>query len=346
MIPKKEIKMHVYSIFALALILVSYFILGGGATADEQVGGETQSVNVSIPEAMESGLAEDRFDATKREENRMQEQERARRLQQNSFELFKKDSSDSPDVCLETVSAHSSGKTPAPVVHNYNKGGAEEGARDTEIGKDVIKKKVMKQKREQIERELGINLSDYGYDRYKDDEEVSVVPEERSGFYGLDQEEENLGGDIKAVIHGEHKNLTSGSMVKMRLLEEVDVDGVRVPANTFVYGKLGFKNGRASISVSNINYRKRILKFTGSIYDNDGFEGLYVPENVVSDTKDKVLSDVVGGVDIDISSKSKALKSTATSVTNTIKSAIQGSVREAKISISSNYIITIKRKRK
>lgn len=348
--------MHIYSVFALILVISSFFILGGGGPSDEVMKSDDGFVNVSIPDARDENLAENRFDASQREENRSQEVDRVDRLQQNSFELFKKDSPNSPDAGSQKASFSSSGK-PAPGNKINNSGGVEEGAIQKSKGKEIVTRKVMKHKREQIERELGINLSDYGYDKYKSvdetvdnsrtgDDSFAANSSERTGFYGLDEGEDSFCGDIKAVIHGNHTDVKSGSIIKMRILDDVVIDGVNVPSNTFIYGKLSFKNGRAAISVSNLNYRNRILKFSGSIYDNDGFEGLYVPDNLLSDTKDKVVSDVIGGVDIDVSSKSKILKSASSAVTNTLKNAVQGSLRDSKISISSNYLITIKRKRK
>ncbi len=356
MITKKEIRMHIYSIFALILVISSFFILGGGGSSDKVMKSDDGFVNVSIPDARDENLAENRFDASQREENRSQEVDRVEKLQQNSFELFRTDSADSPDVSSQKLSFSSSGNT-APVNKISKSGGVEEGAIQKSKGKEIVTRRVMKRKREQIERELGINLSDYGYDKYKDEEETaentvneeelfSATSSEKSGFYGLDAEEDSFSGDIKAVIHGNHTDVRSGSIIKMRILEDVLIDGVKVPLNTFIYGKLSFRNGRAAISVSNINYRNRILNFSGSIYDNDGFEGLYVPDNVLSDTKNKVTSDVIGSVDIDVSSKSKLLRSASSAVTNTIKNAVQGSIRDAKISISSNYLITIKRTKK
>lgn len=356
MITKKEIRMHIYSLFALILVISSFFILGGGGSSSDAVKGDEGFINVSIPDAREEHLAENRFDASQREENRSQELDRVDRLQQNSFELFRNDSVGSPDVGSKKISFSSSGNA-APVNKISKSGGVEEGAIQKSKGKEIVKRRVMKRKREQIERELGINLSDYGYDKYKDEEETvektvnddelfSATSSGKSGFYGLDAEEESFSGDIRAVIHGNHTDVKSGAVIKMRILEDIVIDGVRVPANTFIYGKLSFRNGRAAISVSNINYRNKLLKFSGSIYDNDGFEGLYVPDNVLSDTKNKVASDVIGGVNIDISSKSKLLKSASSAVTNTLKNAVQGSLRDSKISISSNYLITIKRIKK
>ena len=85
-----------------------------------------------------------------------------------------------------------------------------------------------------------------------------------------------------------------------------------------------------------------MLPFEGIIYDRDGFMGLYIPDNTVSKTKKEAGSDVVSGVDLNISSASGFVTSAVNSVTGAIQSAVSGSIREEKISISANYQLIIK----
>ena len=39
------------------------------------------------------------------------------------------------------------------------------------------------------------------------------------------------------------------------------------------------------IKIENIQYRNTIIPFNASIYDQDGFEGLYTPDNIVDEAK-------------------------------------------------------------
>lgn len=358
-ISRKQKMIHVCSLFALVFIIAVFFILRGGKNTDNKATLNSGGLNTSIPSAVSQSISSDRFMAEKREEQKMMDRNRVETLQKNSFDLFNIDSSSPTDTgCTRFQTSSQSGETAVLTNLSNINGTTKVVNRSNAKEKLAQKNSIMRQKRAQLERELGINLSEYGYDKYEEtaletnrkeeyfnDEYDSDEYDVEAGFYGLDSEEEPVKRDVRAVVHGDHNNLSSGSIVKMRLIDELSLDNVNIPVNTFVFGKLSFKSGRAVIQIQSINFRNRILKFKGSVYDSDGFEGIYVPENIISDTKNKAASDAIGGVDIDVSSKARILNSTVSAVGNAIKNAVSGSIKEAKISISSNYLVTIKKRR-
>jgi hypothetical protein len=81
-----------------------------------------------------------------------------------------------------------------------------------------------------------------------------------------------------------------------------------------------------------------IIPFRGIIYDKDGFQGIYVPDNIVDDTK----REIGGNVIKDINLNGIPGGGLVSSAVNSIKNAASGSVKEEKISISTNYLVTIK----
>ena len=85
-----------------------------------------------------------------------------------------------------------------------------------------------------------------------------------------------------------------------------------------------------------------MIPFEGIIYDRDGFMGLYIPENKVSNTKKEAGAEVVSGVDLNISSPYSLVSSAVNSVTGAVQSAVSGSIRDEKITISANYQLIIK----
>ncbi|MBQ4032660.1 MAG: conjugative transposon protein TraM [Paludibacteraceae bacterium] len=345
-ISRKQMMVHVYSLFALVLVTVLFFILGGGS-GDKAEGHSDSVLNTSVPLATEQTISSDRFTAQRREEQRLQDYNRVESLQRNSFDFFNSDSnSPNSTSSAQVQNSSASGEKFSIVKQGKTKTAHKGGARND---KGSVKDSIMRLKRAQLEKELGINLSDYGYDKYTEETHIDTEDEEdraeAGGFYGLDSESDMFERDVRAVVHGSHENMTSGSIIKMRLIDDMEIDGVKIPMNTFVFGKLSFKSGRAMIRIQSINFHNRIIKFKGVVYDTDGFEGIYVPDNIISDTKDKAASDAIGGVNLNVSSKSKILNSAISAVGNAVKGAVSGSIRESKISISSNYMITIKRKK-
>lgn len=84
---------------------------------------------------------------------------------------------------------------------------------------------------------------------------------------------------IKAVID---ENITgyAGSRLRLRLLEDIQVGKQILRKNTYLYAIVtGFNEQRVILTISSIMYENQILPIKLKIYDNDGLEGLYVPDS-------------------------------------------------------------------
>jgi hypothetical protein len=95
------------------------------------------------------------------------------------------------------------------------------------------------------------------------------------------------------------------------------------------------------IHIENVQYQNAIYPFRGTIYDKDGFEGLYVPDNRVDEATRKAGSQALSNMNVRIPSAS-LVASAANAALGAVQSVAQSSVSEQKISISSNYLVTIK----
>lgn len=70
-----------------------------------------------------------------------------------------------------------------------------------------------------------------------------------------------------------------GSMVRLRLLEPVRIEGIVVPRNTSLYGQATIDNARLHIVVSSIECEGHIFAVEAIAYDLDGQPGLNVPNS-------------------------------------------------------------------
>jgi hypothetical protein len=206
------------------------------------------------------------------------------------------------------------------------------------------KQQFIAEKYQELAKRYGIDVSEGTNETTLNEQEeasnVKVVRESNIGFYGLSTCQD-MPTDIQAVVHGEHRNLERGAIVKLRLLDDVMINKTRIPANTFLYGQLSFRERRAIIRIDNILYKQVVFPFAGSIYDKDGFEGLYVPDNRIDDATRKAGAQALANADLRIPSVS-IFGSAANAVVGAFQSVAQQSISEQKINISSNYLVTIK----
>jgi conjugative transposon TraM protein len=115
---------------------------------------------------------------------------------------------------------------------------------------------------------------------------VLSVKAQQNSFYGLDDqildEESKTGNAIEAVIHGTQE-LVAGSTVKMRLMNDVYINGRLIPKDQLVYGTATINGERLTIAINSIRDDNSLFPISLTIYDLDGIEGIYIPGAITRD---------------------------------------------------------------
>lgn len=100
---------------------------------------------------------------------------------------------------------------------------------------------------------------------------------------------------IKAIID-ENVKATDGSRVRLRLLDDVEINEHVVKRGSYLYATMsGFSSQRVKGSISSIMVDDELVKVSLSLYDTDGLEGLYVPSSQFRETSKDVASGAVSG---------------------------------------------------
>ena len=88
------------------------------------------------------------------------------------------------------------------------------------------------------------------------------------------------------------QKLTSGQRVTLRLLEDYNQDGVRIPANTHLAAicKIG---DRLELQVRSLEMNGRIIPLALDAYDTDGLQGIYCPETSAGKNAKKATDDAI-----------------------------------------------------
>ena len=91
------------------------------------------------------------------------------------------------------------------------------------------------------------------------------------------------------------QKLTSGQRVTLRLLEDYNLDGVRIPANTHLAAicKIG---DRLELQVRSLEMNGRIIPLALDAYDTDGLQGIYCPETSASKNSRTATNDAISTV--------------------------------------------------
>lgn len=95
---------------------------------------------------------------------------------------------------------------------------------------------------------------------------------------------------IKAIIDEDVKAV-DGSRVRLRLLDDVEINETVVKSGSYLYAIMsGFSSQRVKGTISSVLVNDEIIKVSLSLYDTDGLEGLYVPSSSFRETAKEVAS--------------------------------------------------------
>lgn len=95
---------------------------------------------------------------------------------------------------------------------------------------------------------------------------------------------------IKAIIDEDVKAV-DGSRVRLRLLDDVEINETVVKSSSYLYAIMsGFSSQRVKGTINSVLVDDEIIKVSLSLYDTDGLEGLYVPSSSFRETAKDVAS--------------------------------------------------------
>lgn len=75
-----------------------------------------------------------------------------------------------------------------------------------------------------------------------------------------------------------NEKIKSGQRVTVRLMEEYNLGGIRIPANTHLQAICKISD-RLTLTVRSIEMNSRIIPLALEAYDTDGLPGIYCPES-------------------------------------------------------------------
>lgn len=310
---KQKGMLQVGGVFVFLTVVAIYFILGGSVNEPNVADAEEQSsgLNMEIPDPDDEYASTGKLDAVHREQSRVN-RERSRQLaQSSSFDMLNSLSAPVKDTAekIDVDALLSKIEDDEPVQEAEERVEEDKSSQPQRVpatsaraGKhrssvDSLDMEIRRTRREDAMRRVRNGLGTkkdsllLGLKKKEEKENVEdriVANNSQSGFIGIgSQQKSREKNTISAVIHGEQKGVRSSSQVKLRLLEDVVIDGVKIPKNTCVIGTVSFGDTRVDITTESINYNGDLLPFHGTIYGTDGEKGMYTGENLVSDVARK-----------------------------------------------------------
>lgn len=126
----------------------------------------------------------------------------------------------------------------------------------------------------------------------EDSESQTVVKarKQTSDYFNTLAENEPEPRLIKAIID-ENIKAVDGSRVRLRLLDDVEINGLTLKKGSYMYATMsGFGQQRVKGNVKSLMVEDELVKVNLTLYDSDGLEGLYVPQSSFRETGKDIAS--------------------------------------------------------
>lgn len=153
---------------------------------------------------------------------------------------------------------------------------------------------------------------------------------------------------FKACIHGD-QTVVTGSTVRMRMLEDAVVCGMKIPANTLFYGVATLGANRLEVVVNNLKVGNTISPVSFVIFDKNAMEGLNLPNNMKAQAAKRMQQGLVQNIDMPLASigtMTSEITSAVNATTQIAKQILNMKLSQVKVHLKSNYQMYIQEETK
>jgi conjugative transposon TraM protein len=164
-----------------------------------------------------------------------------------------------------------------------------------------------------------------------------------NGFYGLSEEtisDNKKSNAIEAVIE-EDQTLVSGAVIKLRLLQDVYVKGMRVAKDQLVYGISSLSNERLKILINSVRVNDNILPVSLEVYDMDGLAGIYIPGSISRDVGKESADAAISGIGLTTFDPSLGAQAASAGI-QAAKTLMSRKIKQVRVSVKAGYEVLLK----
>lgn len=160
-------------------------------------------------------------------------------------------------------------------------------------------------------------------------------------FFGLDDSSTSIKKNaIVAIVH-ENQVLVSGAVVKLRLSQDINLQGQIIPKGQFVFGIAELNDERLNISINSLRYANALYNVKLEVYDLDGMSGIYIPGATSRDVVKQAADNALQSAELMTMDRSLPAQAAAAGV-NAAKSLLNKKIKQVKVTVKAGYQVLLK----
>ena len=162
-------------------------------------------------------------------------------------------------------------------------------------------------------------------------------------FFGVEQDRDfQEQNSIEAVVH-QTQTLVNGAVVKMRLLNDIYINGSSIPKGNFVFGIAELNDERLEININSIRNNNSLFPVKLEVYDLDGLPGIYIPGAISRDVAKQTTDNGIQQLQLTSMDPSFRAQAAATGI-NAAKSLLSKKVKQTKVLVKAGYKVLLRDK--
>ncbi len=163
-----------------------------------------------------------------------------------------------------------------------------------------------------------------------------------AGFYGFEDEAYTSPSAvaIQAVVH-ETQEIVEGSTIKLRLTDDVFVNGVMIPKDQFVYGIASLNGERLQIRINSIRYEQSLFPVALKVFDLDGLDGIHIPGAITRDAAKQSGDRAIQSVGLTTFDRSIGAQAAATGI-ELSRNLLSRKVRLIRVTVKAGYQVLLR----
>ena len=191
-------------------------------------------------------------------------------------------------------------------------------------------------------KETPISLLDIAIDNRVGINNTSTNQYQQNGFYSLDESVLTDGSQnaIQAVVH-ETQTLVAGSTVKLRLVNDVYINGILIPKDNFLFGEAKLNGERLDIEIGSIRYQNSLFPVQLSVYDMDGMNGIYIPGAITRDVAKQSADRTIQGIGMTTMDPSFGAQAASAGI-EAARDLISKKVKLVKVTVKGGYQVLLR----
>ena len=162
-------------------------------------------------------------------------------------------------------------------------------------------------------------------------------------FFGVEEDTDPVEQNtVEAVVH-QTQTVVNGAVVKIRLLNDIYLNGSLIKKGNFVFGVAELNGERLEININSIRNNNSLYPVKLEVFDIDGLPGIYIPGAISRDVAKQSTDNSLQLLELTSMDPSFKAQAAATGI-NAAKSLLSKKVKQVKVLVKAGYKVLLRDK--